>query len=576
MPGWPSVGRADDQRLVEALCRAESRAADGLYDAYADRLNDYACSVLGDTDAAADSVHDALVTATGRAGELREPSRLRAWLYALTRFQCASRQGRTPAAGMAAEPFLEGNEDDPELAAIVREALAELGQKDREVLLLALRHELTPAEIGTVLGLTSRQTGSRLARARDHLENAAAAVILARTGRAHCPDLSALLDSIEGPLPQALRRRLTRHIIGCKECTEGRHRRVSAERLLDIVPVAFPPLSLRRRIAETCAQPERGPDRTAIMAASGVFDKEGFPPVAAAERRGGHGRTPERGVVAERRAGQERAEITLAYPSPDGRGGRRAGTGKRAAKAARKASRRSAPVFAAVACVLVATGAMVVASGRDGSPPGGATQTLRFPSHTPGELQISYAPQPSDAPAETETPAPSATPPPSATPARTAGASPSPGGARPRQSLPTATRTPSRPAQAPAGKLVVSCPGPLGGEGSGVILVSARNATVAWSANATAGVTVTPASGVLKPGVKARLTVIVSAPEEPGKATVTLRSATGGPSCAISWDGQDDPPAGSDPPRDPDPTPGPSDSATSTPQASEQSSVDAT
>src|SRR4029450_315655 len=78
---------------------------------------------------------------------------------------------------------------DPEMSAVVRESLGELGRQEREVLELSLRHELTGIEVGAILGLTSRQVGARLARARDHLENAAGAVILARVGRAHCPDL---------------------------------------------------------------------------------------------------------------------------------------------------------------------------------------------------------------------------------------------------------------------------------------------------------------------------------------------------------------------------------------------------
>jgi RNA polymerase sigma factor (sigma-70 family) len=599
VPGWPSVGRADDQRLVEALCRADSRAADGLYDAYADRLNDYACSLLHDTDAAADSVHDAIVTAHGRAGLLREPARLRAWLYALTRFQCTARRGRTPAHGAAPEAFLEGDEDDPELAAIVREALAELGQKERDALLLSLRHELTASEIGAVLGLTSRQAGSRLARARDHLENAAAAVILARTGRAHCPDLSALLDSIEGPLPQQLRRRLTRHIIACKECTEGRHRRVSAERLLDVMPVGFPPLSLRRRVAETCAKPEHDAARASIMAVAELFDKNGFPPVGAerrarSERRsakdGGrapleqaqtirfqsaaaHGETPRSGAAVAH-ADTPRHGTRAAYGDTPRHGTRAAYAETPGAKRApggkrmRKASRRSTPVFATIACVLVATGAMVVATGQDTSKPGGPTQTLRFPSHTPGELQISYGPQPTDDASEpSSTPSDSASP--KKSPPGTGATAPARPTAVPRSPAARASTRP--PAPTPAARLVVSCPGGLGDESSGVILVSARNATVAWRATATGGLTVSPAQGVLKSGVKARLSVTILEPGEAGQGGVSLRSAAGGTTCQVSWNAQDPPPE-SDPPPDEHPTSDPS--ASDTP--SEQSSSDPT
>ncbi|MFC4586185.1 RNA polymerase sigma factor [Sphaerisporangium corydalis] len=635
MPGWPSVGRADDQRLLEALRRADSRAADGLYDTYADRLNDYARSLLHDTDAAADSVHDAIVIGHGRPDVLREPGRLRAWLYALTRFECTARRGRTPAHGMTPEPPLEGDEEDPELAAIVRESLAELGQKERDILLLAVRHELSTSEIGAVIGLNSRQTGSRLTRARDHLENAAAAVVLARTGRAHCPDLSALLDSIEGPLPQQLRRRLTRHIIGCEECTEGRHRRVSAERLLDTIPVAFPPLSLRRRVAESCARPAGDQARAAIMTVTGVFDKNGFPPVGAerrakGDRRGAdrgtpteqmetprygvagadrygtgapHGATPRHGV---RAVSQEtlRQEITAAHgeaglPPATGDGGQgghgtpprreygrgdtgghgtparreygRGEAGRRGGRGLRKASRRSTPVFATIACVLVATGAMVVATGQDASKPGGTTQTLQFPTRTPGELEISYGPEPTDAPPSSDPPpkpSPTATPKKAPTPAGGGSQGPAASSAVPR---PRPSRTPTRAAPAPAAKLVVSCPGGLDEDGAGVILVSARNATVSWTASATGGLAVSPGQGVLRTGVKVRLSIAADEPGEAGQGTVTLRSTTGSSTCQVSWEAQDPPPA-SDPPPDDQPTSDPTASGTPSEESDAESS----
>ncbi|TMR17064.1 sigma-70 family RNA polymerase sigma factor, partial [Nonomuraea turkmeniaca] len=275
VPGWPTVDRADDQELVEALRRVDADAPAKLFDSYAERLYDYAFSLAGERDLAADAVHDGLVTAQGCVERLKEPGRLRAWLYALARFQVQSRLAHrnTPTQQL---PDLE-EQADPELADLVHETLGDLGGTEREVLELSLRHGLTPSEAGAVLALTSRQAAAKLGRARDHLEIAAAAVVLARTGRAHCPDLSAMVDSWEGPLTPLLRRRLSGHIGGCEVCTEGRHRQVSAGRLLDMVPVAFPPISLRRRVIDTCLSPDRGATRTLIMDRGDTFDRAGFP-----------------------------------------------------------------------------------------------------------------------------------------------------------------------------------------------------------------------------------------------------------------------------------------------------------
>ncbi|MFI6506995.1 sigma-70 family RNA polymerase sigma factor [Streptosporangium sp. NPDC050855] len=284
MPGWPTVGRTDDQNLVEALRRADTTAPASLYDSYSERLGDYAHSLLGDREAAAEAVHDALVTAQGRVDRLREPGRLRAWLYALVRVRCAA--GARGPRTTTVPPDVHDDPNERELAALVHEAMAELSVQEREVLELSLRHDLGTGEVGAVLGLSSRQVAARLGRARDHLENAAAAVVLAKVGRAHCPDLSAMVDCWEGPLTTMLRRRLSAHIGRCEVCVERRDRHVSAGRLLDLVPLAYPPLSLRRRVIETCVDPRLREARAAVLAENGHFDRAGFP-VAAPRRSGG-------------------------------------------------------------------------------------------------------------------------------------------------------------------------------------------------------------------------------------------------------------------------------------------------
>jgi len=130
VPGWPTVDRAGDQELVEALRRADADAPATLFDSYGERLYDYAFALAGDRDQAADSVHDALVTAYGCVARLKEPGRLRAWLYALTRLQVRARMAHrsgTPAQGV---PLPEIEEPaDPELAGLVRETLGELGAR---------------------------------------------------------------------------------------------------------------------------------------------------------------------------------------------------------------------------------------------------------------------------------------------------------------------------------------------------------------------------------------------------------------------------------------------------------------
>ncbi|MFI7051251.1 RNA polymerase sigma factor [Streptosporangium canum] len=544
MPGWPAVGRTDDQQLVGALRRADAQAPAKLYDSYAERLNDYAHSLLGDRDAAAGAVHDALVLAHGCVERLREPGRLRPWLYALARCAAGTRAPRRPAP--APEFDDRDTPEERELVALVHEALAELSGQEREVLELSLRHDLSTGEVGAVLGMSSRQAATRLGRAREHLENAAAAVVLAKVGRAHCPDLSAMVDSWEGPLTTMLRRRLSSHIGRCEVCLERRARHVSAGRLLDMVPVAFPPLSLRRRYIETCVNSDLAGARAAVVEAGDRFDRAGFPTPAERRAKG-------RRWAGPRDAGTEQGHDRGNHRQP--------AEPRRAAVPARRrgARRRTAPVIAAAACVLAATCVMVVIAGRD--PAGGPVRRAEAaPGREPALITLEPGPGP-DSPAD---PAPLPTPAPTPERAgRTAKArtpAPTPGPARQattRRPVPErsrTTRTPTRPpAPTPtAGRLAVSCPTDIG-EGAGQIRLSARDAALSWSATTSGGLNVHPRRGRLKAGAGAMIWVTAADPGESGTGRVAFTSAGGGSSCAISWESPE--PEVSDPPSDPHPLP---------------------
>lgn len=551
MPGWPTVDRADDHQLVDALRRADTDAPAHLYDAYAERLHDYACSLTGERDSAADAVHDALVTAQGCVGQLKETSRLRAWLYALTRFQAMARAAKGNAQEGTPPPVLDDPED-PELAELVHEALGELSRNEREVLELSIRHGLTPAEVGSVLGLTSRQATTRLGRARDHLENAAAAVVLARTGRAHCPDLSAMVDSWEGPLTPMLRRRLSGHISGCEVCTEGRHRQVSAARLLDMVPVAFPPISLRRRVVETCVNPELDQTRTMIADLGDNFDKTGFP-VSAKGRKSRRGESSRRNSETSRQTGESSPQT--------------AEFSRRTAehKGTRRRPRKLLPVVLLAVCGMAATGAMAMMSSEDKP----LALHVAPPATTGGDpLPTTTEPEPELQTDETEDPTPDPTP----TVTRT----------QPTQTFPTRraapTTQPTRPAsnptttraQQPSARLAVGCPGTI--DGAGKVTLSARNATITWSATSSSGMDVFPASGSIKSGTSIAIWVTVNDPAEPGTGTVAVSSNGGAGSCSVSWRGQL--PQSSEPPTDPPTsTPDPSATATSSTAATQETTA---
>src|SRR5712692_3426371 len=69
---------------------ADRQAITNQYDTYAAALFDYCEGILRNRAAAADAVQDTLVTADVQISKLRDPGRLRVWLYCIARRQCLS------------------------------------------------------------------------------------------------------------------------------------------------------------------------------------------------------------------------------------------------------------------------------------------------------------------------------------------------------------------------------------------------------------------------------------------------------------------------------------------------------
>jgi RNA polymerase sigma factor (sigma-70 family) len=204
----------EDRDLAAALVAGRpgtplgSQALAALYDTYADRLFAYAVSVLRDRDLAADALHDALLVAHDRAEQLRDPGRLRAWLFAITRNEClrilrarsryADQEEATDMPDTTVD--LDAGLAREEAAALVAAGMGALSATDRDVLALALRHDLDPSDVSAALGVSANQAHARLSRARASLERAIGAVLLARTRGRDCPELAAILAaaSVDG------------------------------------------------------------------------------------------------------------------------------------------------------------------------------------------------------------------------------------------------------------------------------------------------------------------------------------------------------------------------------------------
>ncbi|MFI0432073.1 MAG: sigma-70 family RNA polymerase sigma factor [Candidatus Nanopelagicales bacterium] len=223
----------DDTALAAALATGEPDGLAGVYSVYADRLYTYAVSQTRDPDAAADAVSDTFLLARDRIDQLRDPSKLRSWLYAICRNECtrhhrrAAHVARFEEAGPMSDPTIDLDRGlaAADAAALVDDVLPALNQGDREVLELALRHELATDEIGAALGMSTNQASARLSRAKQQFERALGALVIFRVGGWDCDELTVIIEG--APFSPLTRKRVARHVEACDDCGHRRAALVS-------------------------------------------------------------------------------------------------------------------------------------------------------------------------------------------------------------------------------------------------------------------------------------------------------------------------------------------------------------
>ena len=175
--GIPRRQRRSRPRTARDAGPLDDEAFDTLFRESLADVHGYAISLLGDRGAAED------VTALAFERLYRARERLdtargtpRAWLFAIARNAALDelrRRRSRPQAELAEElvvdPTLEAQLEGVERRAHVREALAALSEREREVVLLKFHGQLTNAELSRVLGISESNAGTRLYRALSSL-----------------------------------------------------------------------------------------------------------------------------------------------------------------------------------------------------------------------------------------------------------------------------------------------------------------------------------------------------------------------------------------------------------------------
>jgi RNA polymerase sigma factor (sigma-70 family) len=235
-----------DSEVVASIVAGDPEGLAAAYDRYSGPLFGYCQSLLREPDDAADAVQDTFVIAASKVGRLRDPERLRAWLFTVARNECLhrlrSRRAAAPLEDLPEQPDESvdvGSEAErAESRELIRAAVGGLNDGERDVI-NQLWHGLEIPEVATVLGVSRNHAHSLFSRARDQLEASVGVLVVGRSGRKDCAALDQLLHDWDGRLTAPLRRRVGRHIDRCSVCSDRRQRELRPAALLSVAPGAL-------------------------------------------------------------------------------------------------------------------------------------------------------------------------------------------------------------------------------------------------------------------------------------------------------------------------------------------------
>ncbi len=173
--------QADDRALARRLAQREEAAFDELVEQYQLRVARLAQRLLGWRENVDDVVQEVFVAALTGAKRFRGESGIWTWLARITINRCRTLQRRERVRtafwrllARRGSPLYDHRDAQhavigDETAAQVRQAVHELPQNDREVIVLRYFEELTVEQISGVLSISRGATNTRLSRARAKL-----------------------------------------------------------------------------------------------------------------------------------------------------------------------------------------------------------------------------------------------------------------------------------------------------------------------------------------------------------------------------------------------------------------------
>jgi RNA polymerase sigma-70 factor (ECF subfamily) len=181
--------RVEDARLASGLLSGQPEAFDRFVHSYHSKLFQYAYLMCGNREDAEEVSQETLLNVFRTVDQLREPSRLKPWVFRIAKNACLSKRRKSvfaPSRLLSLEelmPVRDGKSTESiqiadwrnlpdmsllrsELAATLKEAIGELPEMYRSVLLLRDVEGLSTEEAAEVLELNEAVVKQRLHRAR--------------------------------------------------------------------------------------------------------------------------------------------------------------------------------------------------------------------------------------------------------------------------------------------------------------------------------------------------------------------------------------------------------------------------
>ncbi len=166
-PPWNAVNARTEAELVEAARSGDVESFGELYQRHYEPAMGVAYGVLADRHLAEDAAQEAFVIAARQLAGLRNAERFAPWICGIARRVASqmarSRRERNTLDDSEAAPSVH---DGPHPSDLVRQAVLELPDRSREVVVLHYFTGLSHKEIAASLGVSPEAVHGRLVRAR--------------------------------------------------------------------------------------------------------------------------------------------------------------------------------------------------------------------------------------------------------------------------------------------------------------------------------------------------------------------------------------------------------------------------